>query len=181
MASIIDYNYFVGEINLPHTGSEDGYAVVDQFINRYEQEYLQSVLGYDLWKAFTNGIAATEPEQKWIDLRDGKEFTNLSGYNTKWMGFKNSELKSPIACYVYFHFMEDRVTDTAFIGEVKPSAENATQASPSAKMMNAWNRMAEMTDILYDFLRANEDTYPEFQNHPAPRWKRYKKINLFGI
>lgn len=190
MANIIDYTYFIGDINLPQAGSTDGQAYVNRFITIYETEFLQLVLGYDLWKAFTDGLAAGSPDQKWIDIRDGKEFADLSGKNKKWIGFKNTDLKSAIANYVYYKIMEDQQTQTTAIGEAKNNAENATMVTASFKMVNAWNRMVSMCLVLKDFLDANSDTYTEWKTtsiyyrNDLYQWMIkpvFKKINAFGI
>lgn len=57
--SIIDYTYFFGKLNLPQSGNTEGRTLITQFIDIYEPEYLKKALGYDLWKAFSEGIAGT--------------------------------------------------------------------------------------------------------------------------
>jgi hypothetical protein len=180
MANIIDYSYFIREINLPQTGNPDGQSTVTNFITLYEKELLQLVLGYDLWKAFTAGLVEVTPAQKWKDLRDGKEFTNLSGKNKKWEGFKNTDLVSPIANYVYYKVMENNATQTTTIGEVSTNKENAASVSPVLKMVNAWNRMVDMICVLKEFLDANTDTYTEWQN-TVFNYRLFRKTNQFGI
>lgn len=83
---IIDETYFVRKNNLPQTGNTDGLSEVQGFIDQYEPEYLKKALGYDLWKAFTDGIMSVSPAQKWLDLLEGKEYT-YNGYNDRWQGF----------------------------------------------------------------------------------------------
>lgn len=84
---IIDSTYFTNRLNLPQTGNSAGLAEVQDFIDQYEPEYLQCVLGYDLWQAFINGIDGSGlPEQRWIDLLQGKEFTKHNCIY-KWSGF----------------------------------------------------------------------------------------------
>lgn len=83
---IIDASYFVGKLNLPGAGNTEGLANINLFINDYEDEYLQKVLGYDLWKAFVAGLLEVVPEQKWLDLLEGKEF-QYKGRTRKWIGF----------------------------------------------------------------------------------------------
>ncbi len=85
--NIIDYTFFHGEINLPQAGNADGQAKLAGFIAQHEPELLQDILGYDLWEAFTTGIAQSTIEQKWLDLLSGKVFTNAAGIKKKWPGF----------------------------------------------------------------------------------------------
>jgi len=84
---IIDYTYFTGKLSIPQITNTEGRALVSQFINDYENEYLEKVMGYDLWQAFMAGIEGSGmPDQRWVDLLEGKEFSYL-GKNHKWGGF----------------------------------------------------------------------------------------------
>lgn len=84
---IIDPTYFINRLNLPQTGNSAGLAEVQAFIDQYEPEYLQCVLGLELWQAFINGIDGSGlPEQRWLDLLQGKEFTKQN-CPYKWSGF----------------------------------------------------------------------------------------------
>lgn len=84
---IIDPSYFINRLNLPQTGNSAGLAEVQAFIDQYEPEYLQCVLGMDLWQAFINGIDGSGlPEQRWVDLLQGKDFTKQN-CTYKWNGF----------------------------------------------------------------------------------------------
>lgn len=84
---IIDYTYFHGKLNLPQVGNTEGRNQVIQFINQFEPEYLKKVLGYDLWKAFTDGISGSgTPDQRWLDLLEGSTYTHC-GKTREWVGF----------------------------------------------------------------------------------------------
>ena len=158
---IIDDTYFIRKINLPQTGSTDGRAEVQGFIDTYEPEYLQKVLGYPLWKAFTDGIAGSgEPDARWLTLLDGAEFTYNSS-TIKWPGF--TAKPSPISQYIYYQEAEDRAKDTVLVGTSTGSTDNATRVSPASKMIDAWNVMTGLNVLLWNFLNANKSTYPEWK------------------
>lgn len=254
--AIIDYNYFTKKLNLPQTGNTEGRNEVIRFIDTYENEFLKKALGYDLWKAFSDGIAGSgSPDQRWLDLLEGKEFTYQSRTD-KWVGFapvtsggsysinsdnfleltaggpepedpapgttitlpaafqdvtlavyirgtgrlKTSEFTvvgatltfnggiemslgtvvfiekgnrlsissgdllyvSPIANYVYYQFIENNAMNTVLIGTVVSKTDNNRNVNPVPKLVDAWNRMADMLYGLYGFLQANKDTYPEW-------------------
>lgn len=275
MANIIDHSYFIGEINLPQTTTPEGQAAITQFITIYEKQLLQMALGYELWKAFTDGLEIAPVPQKWLDLLSGKEFTTLSGKPKKWegliilsggqvltinndnnftmivgrgqpydavpnaqtvtlppqfvdvsfiierrevgqlredeysvsgstlslippdkflsgdtffykkatsFGFSSSDTskQSPIANYVYWHFVKVNITQTAGIGEVQTKGENADRIYPSLKLVNAWNKMIDWILVLKEFLDVNKETYPEWEKHSFPYWS-FRKVNAFGI
>ena len=52
MANIIDDTYFIGDINLPQSGSSDGQAYLLRFINIYEKEYLAILIAVEQWRSY---------------------------------------------------------------------------------------------------------------------------------
>lgn len=160
MSNIIDYTFFIGKINLPQVGNTDGCDSVEAFITTYEPEYLKLALGYDLWKAFSDGIAGSGvADQRWVDLLQGKDFV-YSGKNYKWEGFENKP--SPISQYIYYQIQQDVAIDTTLIGQSTAAAENATRVNPVSKMIQAWNDMVQLNVVLWNFLYANRAVYPEW-------------------
>lgn len=83
---LIDRTYFIGELNIPNTDTVAIGELVDWFIENYETEFLEKVLGYDLYKALKAGLIAPVVDQKWTDLIEGVEYTSLSGKLTFWKG-----------------------------------------------------------------------------------------------
>jgi|SRR6185437_9473459 len=85
--SFIDASYFVGELSLPNT---DEAAVAERltlFISKYEPRFLQMLFGYPLYKAFVAGMAVTPtPDQRFLDILYGKEYTDFQGRLQKWKG-----------------------------------------------------------------------------------------------
>lgn len=171
---IIDTTYFIGKINLPQIGTSDGNEEVQSFIETYEPEFLQKLLGYDLWKAFSDGISGSGPyAQRWNDLLNGKEFT-YGGRNYKWTGFLNKP--SSIAQYVYYQFQEYKAQSTTLVGDAAPKTANAQRVNPIPKMIDAWNAMVENNRLLAAFLNASVSVYPEWQQMrdwrvPGSYWK----------
>lgn len=162
----INKSYFIGEVDIPNTDYEDVIGLIDKLIKEHEPKFLQDILGYDLYKQFITGLAATTPEQKWIDLRDGKEFQALDGRLYKWEGFKNdTTLQSPIAEYVFFKWVKLTHSQSTNNGQVKTENENSSAFSPRYKMVSVWNSMVEKNWILYQFLQANQLVYTPFTSY----------------
>lgn len=158
--AIIDYTYFKGKIVIPQVTNAAGRNEVNEFIEIYETEYLKKVLGYDLWKAFTEGIVGSPGgyEQRWIDLLQGKEFT-YNGKNYKWDGFESLN-QNPIACYTFYQYM-NRPLNT-LVGTAVQNVDNNSKISPSRLMIMAWNTMVDSNRVLWMFLKANSSIYPEW-------------------
>lgn len=164
---IIDPSYFVNRLNLPQTGNSAGLAEVQDFIDQYEPEYLQCVLGLGLWQAFTNGLdgSGLPTEDRWADLLHGADFTK-QGCKYHWNGFMPVGSKiSPIAGYVFYQFVDEREEDFTLVGNVKSTTENNRVVNATTRLVYTWNRMVDMNRFLYNFLLVNKATYPEWKSH----------------
>jgi len=140
MANLIDNSYFTGEINLPGELLTGTFATIDSYIAKYEKEFLIKLLGYDVYKdLLANPL-------NYAGLINGEEYSvQFNGAKTvKWIGLKNTEKISPIAYYVYYHFMRDLATATATTGQTMPISENSAVISMSHKLVFAWNAMIEL-------------------------------------
>lgn len=162
--SLIDSTYFKGRIYLPTSpaGANTiiGDTVSDDFIPQYEKEYLVKALGYQLYKAFTDALAGS-PATKWTDLRDGVDYT--IGENTyRWNGFINSDKVSPIAYYVYSEYMGSQAQMNNGTGVKISTQQNATNYSPSQKIMYASAQMLKLNESLYHYLNNHTDDYTEY-------------------
>lgn len=138
--SLIDNTYFVGDIALPNLNEITN--SFDDVRDRYETEILKKLLGYQLYDEFITAIAGT-PEQKWINLKDGVEFTFEYAGQTitqKWNGLINSDLISLISYYVYYMYRNENLSTTTSINDVIGIPENATRVDDAWKVVNAWNR-----------------------------------------
>lgn len=176
---IIDTSYFTGNINLPQTGNTEGSAIVTEFISRYEPVYLQAVLGYSLWKAFTDGIEGSgEIDQRWENLLSGGDYT-YKGSDKRWTGFMVKP--SPISQYIYYHFVRDQSTSMTLVGNVMAKTENADRVNPLLKMVDAWNEMVRLNWLLRGYLDANAETYPEYNSRECYENEIFLTINEFGI
>ncbi|HXS55730.1 MAG TPA: hypothetical protein VN726_06375, partial [Hanamia sp.] len=105
---------------------------------------------------FTLIQRAYGPLKKGIEYSvSGNVLTLLNGLkfsqNDTYFYFGNGELvgvspgtnkRSPIANYVYWHYLKDNVSFTMGSGEVKPKED--VSVSPRLKMVRAWNEMVYM-------------------------------------
>lgn len=87
--SFIDASYFVAELNIPNSGDLPVSERITWFIEKYEPEFLQKLMGYPLYKAFVAGMNVAlpaTPPQRLLDLLYGKEYADFQGYIQKWKG-----------------------------------------------------------------------------------------------
>ena len=203
--SLIDYTYFVQNVNIPVSSNTALSAPVTEAIARYEPEILKMLLGYKLYSemmtAYNASIAdpPTALPDIWDDFINGAEFEFELNGNTiteYWIGLKNDSKISLIANYVYFNHRSNTDTKYSGIGEIKSKAENSKVISPRVKMVNALNNMLKMygeTDYYYvpvsnsdyrhfddspsayNFLLANLANYPDW------KFKQIESINVWGL
>lgn len=161
---IIDSSYFVNKLNLPQVGNTEGLADVTNFIEQYESEYLRCVLGNDLYNAFIDGVSGSglPDEQRWVDLLEGADFTYRNCL-VRWNGFKPTAKISPIANYVFYQYVDNKVTDFTLAGMVQSTTDNNRVVMSDDVLINAWNRMVDMNKNLYRFLKVNATVYPEWK------------------
>lgn len=178
---IIDTSYFKGRIYLADIANSNspvvGSTVTTDFIPLYETEYLKKALGYELYKNFIAGLAEVTIPQKWLDLRDGVEYT-VSDRLYKWNGFKNSEKVSPIAYYVYSEYLATQSVNVTGIGTVVNQKQNATSVSPAQNIFSAYAQMNLLNETLYHYLDNHTDTYPEYDRYLTTN---FGSRNPFGI
>lgn len=82
---LIDTSYFQGDLSIGQITSPAVIASVNLFIQKFEEDFLTRLLGYSLYKAFKAGLLLEAPEQRFLDLRDGKEY-QWDGWLHKWRG-----------------------------------------------------------------------------------------------
>jgi hypothetical protein len=183
---LIDQTYFVGELNIPDAPKAEVLERLSFLIAKYEEELLRASLGNDLYLAFITGTVGkleADIDQKWKNLRDGKDYTDLTGRSANWIGLrKGSTKQSMIANYVYYFWLRDRASRTSAVGETRGLSKTEENVSPGTKMARAWNEMVRWISDLVKFLDANRVDYPEWTKVDRSKISRmFKAINVMGI
>jgi hypothetical protein len=169
MANIIDYTLFTVDRKLSNTELQ---ALITSFIVRFEPEILKRILGYDLKKAFVDGLAIETPLEKWTNLRDGVDYTD-SGIYYQFRGVKDI-----IAYYVYFKITQEHWDLSTSIGLKSLTSENSVIVDPKVKQARIWNTMLEFNDELKLFI-ANANTPTEIYPNYDPETIGY--LNALNI
>jgi len=132
MSNIVNITDFVGRFSIPNI-EKDTTSFDNNYIAVYEPEILKRLLGVGLYNDFIQGLAAQTPEQKWIDLRDGKTYL-VDGVTVEWSG-----VKKLIVPYVYYFYLQQNYNTLSGVGVINSNAENATKTDPNIKLVDAWN------------------------------------------
>lgn len=72
--AFIDKSYFIGELNLPRTSNALVEERLTHFIEKYETDLLEKILGFELYAAFIAGVQEDTIEQRWTDLLFGTTY-----------------------------------------------------------------------------------------------------------
>lgn len=156
--------------NLPNLS--DYGSALQTFIDDEEEKNLRKLIGGKLYSAFIDGLDVVDPvvpEQRWIDLRDGKVF-EYNDDEIVWVGMK--KLLTPL--------IHSKLLDSTFVKNtgVTPAiskVENAKAISNITGVVNSWNDYVTLTKNLYYFLTENESDYPDL------KWCEPENKNTFGL
>lgn len=210
---IIDETYFTKELVIPNQSAIDvggSTAPFSTWIDQQSRLFLQSVLGNVLFTDFdanvTDGVLDVGAPQKWIDLVDGKTYTE-NGVSYTWKGLKFEEgafKGSIIAYFVYCKWLEYQLSRQSGIGEVRGSAANSASVGTTHRYVTTWNTFVDMyqgthdTDMtitvyrgvpFLDYYGDREDGYVSLvqflldneEDYPKPAVRRYNYLNTFGV
>lgn len=152
---------------------------LEAFIQSKEAELLRDILGTTLYNAYTTGIAAGSPAQKWVDLRDGKDYTYA---NVLYRFHGLDTLLVPAIFALWVKETSDVYTSS---GTVRPQpASNNTGISPRRRIAEAWGKFQDLVgsecdyrDSLYGFLLANESDY----SFVTSEWTTPGSMNAFDL
>lgn len=151
MANLIDTTYFWGELEIAGTNTENNPIAAGKlteltaYITKYEPIVLKELLSETVYNEFMAGLIDDPIEEKWKTLRNKLQDVVA--------------LTSPIANFVYWHFVVGHVSYSATSGEVIPTFENATLASVNKKIVRAWNEASDQWEAIVEWLIENEATY----------------------
>lgn len=134
----IDQTYFKGSITIPNPANVIN--KINSYVSECEEEVLRLLLGNALYNEFITGIAEPAPLQKWIDLRDGADFSFTFDGRTvsrKWKGLVNSDKISLLAYYTYYKMRKDGVSNYTGLNESRGISENSETINETRPIINA--------------------------------------------
>jgi len=174
--AIIDYTYFVGDINLP-TDNTNYRNKLNLYIDRAQKKYLTFALGYELYTLFIADLP-TPIEQRFTDMLEGVEYTDSSGLLTKWDGLKNDEKDSFLAYFTAFAYSLNSQEYESGNGMKANMSENSDRVSPVQFQKTAYNLGVKNYQKFYDFLYENRENYPEWEPY---YFRGLENINKYSL
>lgn len=129
------------------------------------------LLGWDLWNEFNDAINASgDPDQKWIDLRDGAEYT-YNDKTYKYLGWV--DLIKPGIYSEWLPLMTDKLTNVGMINNATPQQAKFIEDQYPFQV-GTWNNFAakvgfyrrygyNCVNSFHGFMKANEDTFTNWE------------------
>lgn len=143
------------------------------YILRLEPEILEKVLGYSLKKDFLLGLEETPIDTKWLELRDGGEFT----FDTKLMSYKG--IADIITAYVYYHYIIDKEINFNIGGGYSLAKDAEKKVNTIGKQVTAYNFMVNRIYEMYIFIQARN--LENLDNYGNIVYSNFKKKNIFNF
>jgi len=149
------------------------------FIEQKEDELLIDLLGVDLYNEIMDGLEDSAPEQKFLDLLNGSEYT-FNGVTYKWRGLV--DLLQPAIYSMWINVGSFKFTN---IGWVQNSPqENSTAIDFTEQFTVAyWNKYCEKVGLrqsqknsFYGYMKTVEDDFDSEWIFTLP-----KTQNRFGL
>ena len=169
---IVDASFFYGPLSIEgimvNSGADFTQAAirerVNQYIELFERQYLVKLLGMELAGEF---IAYTSREE---DKEAVAKWDNLLARLVP------MPRVSPIANYVYFHYVRGNQVHATSLGATETNSDNKV-VSCDPLIIPAWNGMVDMNRAIHFYLEAHEGEYEGF----ATSYELLEKINILGI
>jgi hypothetical protein len=150
MPNIIDTTYFErGNLYIPNNkdynvepeGAPTIITDLEASISKYERELLLNALGVTLYDELQVALVDLPgSDQKWTDLVEGRNYTNVDGKVKRWDGLKGYNGQSLIAFYIFTEYLRNDNEEYATVGTVRNTAKNAEVVSATPKFIKAYSQ-----------------------------------------
>lgn len=173
---IIDETYFRGEINIPQLSQPAVLEKLELFITKYETKFLVQAFGLELFSLILVYLATPDGdpiEERIRDIVEGVEFSYDEELQI-WGGLRNTEKQSPVANFIFYHYVLDAITFLSQVGEAGSVAENSQKVSSDDRLVFVNNEMVQMMESLKKLMRSGD--YPEYK--PKVNFEIINRFNL---
>jgi len=157
--SIIDSSYFFYEFKIASLETTPVAERIQYYINVYEPEYMEKLLGKSLYAAYK----ATPADARFTPL--------LAKLTAK---------PSPIAAYVFFEYQNGQSLQATAGADAKIKVENASVSINTYRRSDAWNLMVKLGWGIIQWLKNDAVNLDEFKACEVD-CEILTKTNPFGL
>jgi len=148
MENFLTYEDFTGII-IFDTESNPTRELLNEIISQKQKDLLINLLGYDLYLQFETALDEVSPVQKWLDLRDGVDFS--SEYCNKTYTLHFDGVKEMLKYYIAFYYLQEITNRMTFAGQVKSNNENSNVINQEIKLTKLHNKAIDLYGFAYKY------------------------------
>lgn len=168
---VIDFSFFKENINIGQLDTPPVRELVQNYIKRFEKEFLIKWLGKEL-------------AEDYIENWEQSNYSDLD----KILVDRDFKI-SPIANYIWFKYAKYTFNLHQGVGMVNPNAENATKVDPEERMVWVWNEMVDWICDKHKEINALDIENYKYRDRGSicfdgcgcGNFAPFQKINRFGI
>lgn len=174
---VIDRDYFKGISVIPNV--EQSYIDVDGAVTTFSEAFYIEVFGYDFYKRLVANYNPGVTTSVYYKVINGTEFT-VDGIVYKWDGLFNTKRESPLADYIWMHYIKEVWNNTTVGGVLQIVPTDSKQDFKGLRIIDVCDRMEKAIEMLYNYIYYATDT--EFDSIKTANYP-YKKqsLNWMGI
>lgn len=163
MSSIVAPSEFIGKFAISKAFN-DGTSKIQDYIDVYEQKYMNQLLGAACYTDFTTNITL----EKYAKLLDPLSEDISTGL------IISEGIKSMLKYYIYSHYKAGDLGVATANGQVDVVPEGGKmQSQNDSNILNFYNQGTKTYVAIQKYIRANKSDYPLFKGiHKELNWYR---------
>jgi hypothetical protein len=168
MGLFVNNSDFTDKFEL-HTGMFDTQKLTE-YIDRYEEIYLNELLGIKLYNDFKADLVAGVPQNASYVF-----IFNEFKYETDIRLIISRGMKDMLIGFIYFEFMKDKVAQNTSVGMTKPRNENSGVVSAHNPIYLRYNEAVKTYKAIQDYIMLN------LGNVKYEKFRGYNKMYAYWI
>jgi len=160
MANILQPSDFTGRYDI----GQNGYTVTDLqgFIDFYEEDYLQFLLGCELYDLFVADLLNGEPQTPIYQA-----IFNSFCIDQDNCIIKSAGMKDMLKAFIYFEYARKSDDSVTISGNTQSSSDNSVKPSQiQAGLYNYYNEGINTYHAIQAYIKENETDYPTYNGQP---------------
>lgn len=132
---------------------------IDEYIDRYEDQYLIQLLGVELYNLFiadldSNNIPQSDRFKKIFD-----PFNEQIGFSL----MMSRGIKDMLIGFIYFEYLKDLITKTTNVGVTKPQEQNSKIITAHTTIYGRYNESIRTYNAIQEYILLSMNDYNEFK------------------
>ena len=158
IVNLLDIDNFKGRYVLPiYPETENQF---NELIAEIQKRVLIDLMGFPIYNEFDAGLQILPTEQKWLNLRDGVNYTNCNGNLTEWQGL--DYMLIPFVWVAYVEYLRNNVTAFSVVKQNTKNSERISDLGFRQELHRMDNEGITRYYEAFKFMKANITDYNDF-------------------